>query len=202
MEREQVEFELVDMKQFARAVKLSTRTLKRYKRAGKLPEPRKTMGRRAYWTWDQIEAWVKTRQELGHGLERDTKGPEAGEACNGGKVGQRWGSSSLVPLARTLQAKSMFPDRETIFQISASAFERSAPNVELFEHLVREDDRVKGLSPVMIALLVRLCLILFAWWMASGTNAPSKVTDPTFPKVFEEAFAEVPETLSKVEDDE
>jgi len=202
MDAERVELELVDMKQFARAVKLSTRTLKRYKRAGKLPEPRKTMGRRAYWTWDQIEAWVKTRQELDHGLERDTRGPLAGEACNGGPGRQRCTRLDHVPLARTSQKKQMFPDRETIFQISVSAFERSAPSVELFEHLVREDERVKGLSPVMVALLVRLCLILFAWWVASGTNAPSSIMDPIFPSAFEEVFSEVPGTLNGIENDE
>ena len=96
----------------------------------------------------------------------------------------------------------MFPDRETIFQVSAKAFEQSAPNVELFEHLVRVDSRVKGLSPVMIALVVRLCLILFAWWMASGTNAPASVKNMTFPEAFEEAFEEAPETLKEIDEDE
>ena len=96
----------------------------------------------------------------------------------------------------------MFPDRETIFSISATAYEQSAPNVELFEHLVRSDARVKSLNPVMIALLVRLCMILFAWWMASGINKPSTLAEKQFPEVFEEALAEVPNTLEEVRDED
>jgi hypothetical protein len=82
-------------------------------------------------------------------------------------------------------------DREIIYRICAEAYEQSSGNQDTYEHLVRSDIRVRGLSPWMIAIIVRLALMLFAWWLASGTHRPTLVKDPQFPANFETAFGQL-----------
>lgn len=80
------------------------------------------------------------------------------------------------------------PDRETIWQIFVSASTRCGGSRDQFEHLVRSDDRVRGLSPVVIAIIVRLALILFDWYFSSGAASLACFTNPVFPESFENLY--------------
>lgn len=81
------------------------------------------------------------------------------------------------------------PDRETIWQIFVSASTRCGGSRDQFEHLVRSDDRVRGLSPVVIAIIVRLALILFDWYLSDGAPILACFTNPIFPDAFETLYA-------------
>jgi hypothetical protein len=79
-------------------------------------------------------------------------------------------------------------DRETVWAVACNAFENACGSPDRFEHFVRSDDRLRGLNSWQIALVVKLCLILFQIWMASSTNQPSAIKDPVFPENFDFEF--------------
>lgn len=88
----------------------------------------------------------------------------------------------------------LLPDRETIYRIASEAFEQCSGNSSLFEHLIRSDIRVRGLSPIVIMFVVRLAFELFKIWAVTGEHRPSLIKDPSMPKEFEEIYHEAKNT--------
>ena len=84
----------------------------------------------------------------------------------------------------------LLPDRETIYRIACEAYEQSSGRDTLFEHLVRSDIRVRGLSPLLIAFIVRLAFELFKIWAVQGIHRPTQVKDPQMPHEFEAIYHE------------
>lgn len=82
-----------------------------------------------------------------------------------------------------------FLDKETVWAVACNAFETACGSPDRFEHFVRSDDRVRGLNAWQIDLVVKLCLLLFQIWMATGVNLPSAIEDPVFPDDFDFEFA-------------
>lgn len=83
-----------------------------------------------------------------------------------------------------------FLDRESIWLLACESFEQACGSPDHYEHYVRSDDRVRGLNPWQIALVVKLAIILFQIWMAAATNQPSAIKEPEFPESFEDVYAQ------------
>jgi hypothetical protein len=81
-------------------------------------------------------------------------------------------------------------DKETVWCVACDAFARAVGSPDIFEHEVRCDERVKVLQPWQIELIVKLCLMLFQIWMATGVNDPHAIKDPKFSDEFEFEFSE------------
>jgi hypothetical protein len=60
-----------------------------------------------------------------------------------------------------------------IQKIAAEHYERHAGNLEAFKASVESDSRLAKLSPEMIFLVIRLCVILYNLWQSRQTNAPT-----------------------------
>jgi hypothetical protein len=79
-------------------------------------------------------------------------------------------------------------DKETIFRVAAEAFERAVYSPQLFERFVKEDDRVKSLPDLEIAVAFELCFILFHEWHEARENKPTAILEPRFSDAFLAAF--------------
>lgn len=87
----------------------------------------------------------------------------------------------------------VIPDRTSLETIFAQAFEQAGSNRELYEHLIRSDGQVKGLSPLVITIVMQLAWIFFEWWLLTSTNHP---TLETAPKLAEELETRVQNILA------
>jgi predicted site-specific integrase-resolvase len=55
------DLKLIDKKTLAKILGISKRTVERWRKVGKIPEPSKNDGR-PFWTVKQIEEWVKPNE--------------------------------------------------------------------------------------------------------------------------------------------
>ena len=62
-------------------------------------------------------------------------------------------------------------------EIAADHYIRCKNNKALFEHRVRNDPRLVGLSPWMVDLIIRIAIALFVHWLTKNLTELSAVMD-------------------------
>lgn len=62
-------------------------------------------------------------------------------------------------------------------EIAADHYLRCKNNKALFEHRVKNDPRLVGLSPWMVDLIIRIAIALFVHWLTKNLTELSAVMD-------------------------
>lgn len=70
-------------------------------------------------------------------------------------------------------------------EIAADHFIRCRNNKALFEHRVRNDHRLVGLSPWMVDLIIRVAIALFVHWLTKNLTELSVVMNGEETRILE-----------------
>lgn len=62
-------------------------------------------------------------------------------------------------------------------EIAASHYPECRANRALFEHRVRNDERLVGLPPIIVDLVIRIAIALFVWWITNRMTEVSVVAN-------------------------
>jgi len=92
-----------------------------------------------------------------------------------------WRVVAVKPSGRTSKVRAAQIARE----IAANHFIRCKNNKALFEHRVRNDPRLVGLSPWMVDLIIRVALALFVHWIMKNLTELSAVMDGEETRILE-----------------